>query len=169
MTVQRNAEFGLTARGVPKKERSERAMEYLSRLGLADFRKMYPHQLSGGMKQRVNLARAFANDPSILLMDEPLAALDEQTKMVVQADLLALWQGTRKTVVFITHSLDEAVVLGDRVVVMTQRPGRIKAVIPVELPRPRNAFEIRNDPQFLAIRKQVWEALRSEIVGADDA
>jgi NitT/TauT family transport system ATP-binding protein len=136
----------------------------LHKLGLNGFEHSYPRQLSGGMRQRVNLARAFANDPAILLMDEPLGSLDEQTKMLVQDDLLKLWEETRKTVIFITHSLDEAVVLGDRVAVMSHRPGRIKALFPVNLARPRNALELRNNPEFIEVRRRVWEALREEVL-----
>lgn len=164
-----NAAFGLQARGVPKAERTERAQAMLEKLGLAGFENTYPRQLSGGMRQRVNLARAFANDPAILLMDEPLGALDEQTKMLVQDDLLKLWEESRKTVLFITHSLDEAVTLGDRVAVMSHRPGRIKAQFDVNLPRPRNALEIRNNPDFIEVRRKVWEALRDEVLHARDA
>jgi NitT/TauT family transport system ATP-binding protein len=114
----------------------------------------------------VNLARAFANDPAVLLMDEPLSSLDEQTKMLVQEDLLRLWEGSQKTVIFITHSLDEAVVLGDRVAVMSHRPGRIKAVFDIELARPRHALELRNDPAFVAIRGKIWDQLRQEVLSS---
>ncbi len=166
LTALDNAAFGMQARGVPKTERHAVARKMLAKLGLAGFERTYPRQLSGGMRQRVNLARAFANDPAILLMDEPLGALDEQTKMLVQDDLLKLWEETRKTVIFITHSLDEAVVLGDRVAVMSHRPGRIKALFDVRLPRPRNALELRNNPDFIEVRRQVWESLREEVLAA---
>jgi NitT/TauT family transport system ATP-binding protein len=164
LTALDNAAFGLHARGVSKGERLQRARAMLAKLGLSGFERTYPRQLSGGMRQRVNLARAFTNDPAILLMDEPLGSLDEQTKMLVQDDLLKLWEETRKTVIFITHSLDEAVVLGDRVAVMSHRPGRIKALFDVRLPRPRNALELRNNPEFIEVRRQVWEALREEVL-----
>lgn len=167
LTVLQNAAYGLTVRNVPRGEREAIAIGYLRKLGLGGFEAAYPRQLSGGMRQRVNLARVFANDPAMLLMDEPLGSLDEQTKMLVQEDLLHLWEGTRKTVIFITHSLDEAVVLGDRVAVMSHRPGRIKAIYPIDLPRPRNALELRNNPAFLAIRGQVWDTLREEVLSAD--
>jgi len=166
LTVLENAAFGLTVRGVPLEQRISIARACLRKLGLADFEGAFPRQLSGGMRQRVNLARAFANDPAVLLMDEPLSALDEQTKMLVQDDLLRLWEGSRKTVLFITHSLDEAVVLGDRVAVMSNRPGRIKAVFEVGLPRPRHALELRNDPAFIAVRGRIWDALREEVLAA---
>ena len=166
LTAIDNAAFGMQARGVPKAERNAKARAMLAKLGLAGFERTYPRQLSGGMRQRVNLARAFANDPAVLLMDEPLGALDEQTKMLVQDDLLKLWEEQRKTVIFITHSLDEAVVLGDRVAVMSHRPGRIKALFDVRLPRPRNALELRNNPDFIEVRRQVWESLREEVLAA---
>jgi NitT/TauT family transport system ATP-binding protein len=169
LTVLDNAAFGLTVRDVARREREKIAHEYLTKLGLDHFARAYPRQLSGGMRQRVNLARAFANDPAILLMDEPLASLDEQTKMLVQEDLLRLWEGSFKTVIFITHSLDEAVVLGDRVAVMSRRPARIKAVYDISLPRPRNALELRNNPDFMVARAQVWDALRAEVLSANTA
>jgi NitT/TauT family transport system ATP-binding protein len=133
-------------------------------LGLAPFERAYPRQLSGGMRQRVNIARAFANDPAVLLMDEPLSALDEQTKLLVQADLLRLWEKTRKTVVYITHSLDEAIILGDRVIVMTNRPGKLKAVFDVTLPRPRNVIDMQSNPEFFELRSNIWTALRDEVL-----
>lgn len=166
MTVLDNVVFGLTTRRIPKIERLAIGRAYLEKLGLAGFAERYPYELSGGMRQRVNLGRAFANDPAVLLMDEPLAALDEQTKMLVQEDLLALWEGTKKTVIFITHSLDEAIVLGDRVAVMSYRPACIKATFDVDLPRPRNGLELRNDPSFVAIRHEIWECLRGEVLAA---
>jgi NitT/TauT family transport system ATP-binding protein len=169
MTVLDNAAFGLMARGVPKSERHQIARALLGRMGLARFEQAYPRELSGGMRQRVNLARAFANDPEVLLMDEPFASLDEQTKLILQDDLLQVWEGSRKTVVFITHSLDEAVRLGDRVVVMTARPGRIKATIPVDLPRPRDVFAIANDEHFVRLHGQVWQFLREEVLAAREA
>lgn len=166
MTVLDNAAFGLTARGVHKADRIAQARAFLDKLGLLAFERAYPRQLSGGMRQRVNLARAFVNNPAILLMDEPLAALDEQTKMLVQEDLLRLWEGTGQTVVFITHSIDEAVILADRVAVMSHRPGRIKAIFNIELSRPRNALELRNQPAFIEARGRVWDVLREEVLRA---
>ena len=157
----------LSGVGMNAKDAEAKAVEMLTLVGIpAPGRRVreYPHQLSGGMRQRVNLARAFANDPSVLLMDEPLASLDEQTKMLVQDDLLRLWEGTRKTVIFITHSLDEAVVLGDRVAVMSHRPGRIKAIFDVDLQRPRNGLELRNDPHFSEVRGKIWDSLREEVL-----
>jgi NitT/TauT family transport system ATP-binding protein len=167
MTVIENAAYGLAVRGIGKAESERIAREFLQILGLAAFANSYPRELSGGMLQRVNLARAFANDPAVLLMDEPFGALDEQTKIVVYQDLLRLWEGTRKTVVFVTHSLNEAIILGDRIAVMSKRPGRVKAVIDIRLPRPRDAFELENDTAFLAVRRRVWAALRDEILPSD--
>jgi len=140
MTVRNNIAFGLVMRRVDARRRNEVVDYYLRKVGLSKFAAAYPHQLSGGMKQRVSLARAFANDPEVLLMDEPFAALDEQNKLLMQEELLRIWEDQRRTVVFITHSIDEAVVLGDMLVVMTAHPGRIKAMIPVPFPRPRRVF-----------------------------
>lgn len=167
MTVLENAAYGLRARRVDKSSARAAAGTYLEKLGLSQFSNYYPRELSGGMRQRVNLARAFANDPCVLLMDEPLSALDQQTKLLVQRDLLHLWDETRKTVVYITHSLDEAVLLADRVVIMTHRPGTIKSVIDVELPRPRNVLELSNDESFLAYRKRCWDDLRDEVLAEE--
>jgi NitT/TauT family transport system ATP-binding protein len=116
------------------------------------------------MKQRVSVARAFANDPEILLMDEPFAALDEQNKILLQEELLRIWEGTRKTVVYITHSIDEAIVMADRIVVMTAHPGTIKAEIEVDLPRPRSVYQLKATPEFGRIVRQVWELLRDEVL-----
>src|SRR5207244_6326733 len=132
MTVWNNAAYGLKMRGAPRAHIREVVGHYLDRTGLAPFADRYPHQLSGGMKQRVSIARAFATDPEILLMDEPFAALDEQNKLLLQQELLRIWDESRKTVVFITHSIDEAVALGDRVLVMTAQPGKVKQVVPVD-------------------------------------
>ena len=163
MKVIDNAAYGLAARGVPKAERYAIAQEYLDQLGIGQFRDAWPRQLSGGMLQRVNLARAFANDPAILLMDEPFGALDEQTRIFAYADLLSLWETKRKTVVFITHSLDEAIILADRVCVMSARPARIKESFRINLPRPRQVFDLQHDPEFTRVRRQIWESLREEV------
>lgn len=164
MSVLDNAAFGLMARGVPKKQREAHAREVLDKVGLSAFVHAYPRELSGGMRQRVNLARAFANDPDVLLMDEPFASLDEQTKLVLQDGLLQMWEGSRKTVLFITHSIDEAIRLADRIVVMSARPGRIKAEIPVSLPRPRDVFELQGTPEYQRVREIVWESLKEEVL-----
>jgi NitT/TauT family transport system ATP-binding protein len=161
MTVQENVEFGLRLRKVGKSERAERANHYLEKTGLGGFASSFPHQLSGGMKQRVSIARAFANDPEILLMDEPFAALDEQTKFVLQQELLRLWETTNKTVVFITHSLDEALTLADRVLVMTPRPGRISTVLEVPFSRPRDVLSLRRDSHYGDLINELWTALKS--------
>jgi NitT/TauT family transport system ATP-binding protein len=164
MSVLKNTAFGLKVRGVGRAEREKQALGYLDMLGLTPFAEAYPRQLSGGMRQRVNIGRAFANDPAILLMDEPLASLDEQTKLLVQEDLLRLWDGSHKTVVYITHSLDEAILLGDRVIVMTNRPGKIKTVVDVELTRPRNVIDMQSNEAFFEIRSRIWTALREEVL-----
>ncbi|MDE2572044.1 MAG: ABC transporter ATP-binding protein [bacterium] len=163
MSVLDNAAYGLVVRNVPKHDAHAHAMSYLRALGLSGFEHRYPRQLSGGMRQRVNLARAFANDPAVLLMDEPLASLDEQTKLLVQDDLVSLWERSPKSVVYVTHSLDEAVALADRVVVMTARPGRIKAIVPIPLPRPRHVLDLQQDGAFLRLRAGIWEMLRDEV------
>ena len=164
MTVLQNTAFGLKVRGIGRSAREAQAGAYLDMLGLTQFSDAYPRQLSGGMRQRVNIARAFANDPAILLMDEPLASLDEQTKLLVQEDLLRLWDGSHKTVVYITHSLDEAIVLGDRVIVMTNRPGSVKSIVDVNLPRPRNVLDMQSNEGFFNIRSRIWTALREEVL-----
>jgi NitT/TauT family transport system ATP-binding protein len=166
MTVRDNIAFGLDMRGVATQKRDEVVDYYLRKVGLAKFGKAFPHQLSGGMKQRVSLARAFANEPEVLLMDEPFAALDEQNKILMQEELLRVWEDQRRTVVFITHSIDEAVVLGDVIVVMTAHPGRVKAVIPVPFPRPRKVFDLKAQPEFGRLTHHVWELLRDEVLKA---
>ncbi len=162
MTAVQNAAYGLEMRGVGRREREARAMAFLGRIGLARFRDHYPHQLSGGMRQRVSLARAFVNDPDILLMDEPFAALDAQTKLVLQEELLALWEAERKTVVFVTHGIDEALALGDRIVVMTGAPGRIKQVVPVPFARPRDPAALRANPEFGRLSLEIWHLIERE-------
>jgi len=158
-----NVRFGLDLAGVRKKDGNAKAMEYLTRLGLADRASAYPGELSGGMKQRVAIARALAVEPQILLMDEPFAALDAQMRHVLQDELLTLWQGDRRTVVFITHSLEEAILLGDRVVVMSARPGRIIASKPVPFERPRDAEEVRASAEFGTLHRELWDLLRAEV------
>ena len=161
-TVLDNIAVGLEIRGVDRAQRRRTANEYLELVGLHGFGDRYPHELSGGMKQRVALARSLAYRPDVLLMDEPFAALDAQTREILQSELLRLWELDRKTIVFITHSLDEAIYLSDRVAVMTQRPGRIKQVIDVPLARPRSA-ELRNTPEFAHLRQQAWDVLKDEV------
>jgi ABC-type nitrate/sulfonate/bicarbonate transport system ATPase subunit len=159
MTVEDNVEFGLEARGVPPAERRRVSGELLGVVGLKEFAKKFPHHLSGGMKQRVSIARALAVEPKILLMDEPFGALDAQTRSVMQQELLRIWRRYRKTVIFVTHSIDEAIFLSDRIVVMTARPGRIKAVIAVTEERPRDLTQ----PAMTALQRQVRSILSEEI------
>ncbi len=166
MTVHDNVAFGPRMRGVSDRHSRDLVEYYIDKVGLTQFRRSYPHQLSGGMKQRVSVARAFANDPEILLMDEPFAALDEQNKSLLQEELLRIWEESRITVVFITHSIDEALFLGDRVLVMTARPGTLKADIPVRFERPRSAYELRATPAFGALSSAVWSQLRDEVMRA---
>ena len=157
-----NVRFGLDVAGVAKREGNERALSYLVKLGLADRAGAYPATLSGGMKQRVAIARALAVEPEILLMDEPFAALDAQMRQILQDELLELWQGDRRTVLFVTHSLEEAILLGDRVLVMSARPGRIIASKAVPFPRPRDAT-VRTSPEFSALQGELWDLLRTEV------
>ncbi|PJJ63609.1 ABC transporter ATP-binding protein [Compostimonas suwonensis] len=162
-TVRENIEFGLSVRGVAKGERGEIVDRYVSMIGLNGFEDRYPDQLSGGMQQRVGLARALAVNPQILLMDEPFGALDAQTRHLLQLDLERIWQDGKKSVVFVTHDMDEAVFLSDRIVIMSPRPGRIQEIIEVDLPRPRSD-DSRRDPRFLELSAYVWEQLKSMIV-----
>lgn len=161
-SVRANVRFGLDVAGVPRAQAAATVDSWLSRLGLADFADAYPATLSGGMRQRVSIARALAVEPEVLLLDEPFAALDAQLRTVLQEELLALWQADRRTVVFVTHSLEEAILLGDRVVVMSARPGRILADLPVPLDRPRSAAT-RGEPAFAALEQQLWALLRDEV------
>ena len=163
MTVWDNAAYGLKMRRVPSATVKEVVGHYLARTGLTRFAKYYPHQLSGGMRQRVSIARAFANDPEILLMDEPFSALDAQNKLLLQEELLHIWEEHKKTVVFITHSVDEAVFLGDRIMVMTAQPGKVKTFVPVPLARPRNIMELQKMPQFGELIAHIWSSLREEV------
>lgn len=164
MTVWDNAAYGLRMRGAPEAEVREVVGHYLGKTSLSKFAKAYPHELSGGMRQRVSVARAFANDPDVLLMDEPFSALDEQNKAILQDELLRIWEETRKTVLFITHSVDEAVTLSDRVVVMTARPGRVKVDIGIPLPRPRQRLELRAMPEYGELVYRIWSALQDEVL-----
>ncbi len=163
MNVWDNAAYGLAMRGRPKAEIKEVVGHYLNRTGLAKFHDLYPHQLSGGMRQRVSIARCFANDPDILLMDEPFSALDEQNKVLLQEELLRIWEETRKTVMFITHSVDEAVTLGDRIMIMTAHPGRTKVMVDVPFERPRSVLELRARPQYGELVYNIWGHLKDEV------
>ncbi|MGN6719665.1 MAG: ABC transporter ATP-binding protein [Candidatus Binatia bacterium] len=160
-TVVSNVEFGLEIDGVPREERRARADKYLELVGLKGFENYYPHQISGGMQQRVGIARALSKKPEILLMDEPFGAVDAQTREQLQEELLKIWAQTETTVVFVTHSIDEAIYLSDRVVVMQARPGRIKEEVTVDLPRPRWEGDIKADPRFAQLRAHLRDSLRS--------
>nr|WP_314584360.1 ABC transporter ATP-binding protein [uncultured Pseudomonas sp.] len=164
-SVLDNIAVGLEIRGVGKAERRERAREYLDLVGLTGFASRYPHELSGGMRQRVAIARSLVYKPDVLLMDEPFAALDAQTRETLQDELLRIWDLHKKTIVFITHSLDEAIFLSDRVAVMTPRPGRIKEIIDIDLPRPRRP-QLRNSHAFVHLRQRAWASLREGMGGA---
>lgn len=164
MTVEANVSLGLEAQGVKKREAQKRAVLWIERLGLGQFRRALPATLSGGMRQRVAIARALAVEPDILLMDEPFAALDAQLREILQEELLTLSQAISQTVIFVTHSLDEAIILGDRVVVMTGRPGRVSAEIDVPFPRPRDT-SVRESEEFGRLRHKLWGVLRDEVDG----
>ncbi|MBV9024855.1 MAG: ABC transporter ATP-binding protein [Streptomycetaceae bacterium] len=163
-TVLGNVAMGPMFRGVSKQKAHASARDWLRRVGLAGFEDHHPHQLSGGMRKRASMAAALINEPSILLMDEPFGALDVQTKAIMSNELLGLWEELKPSVLFITHDLEEAVALADRVVVMTSRPGTIKGSYDIDLPRPRGAVqEIRFDPRFLELHHQIWESLKDEV------
>lgn len=166
-TVLDNVAVGLEIRGVGKAERLEKARQYIDLVGLSGFASRYPHELSGGMRQRVAIARSLVYEPDLLLMDEPFAALDAQTRESLQDELLRIWDLHKKTIVFITHSLDEAIFLSDRVAVMTPRPGRIKEIIDINLERPRLP-QLRNSHAFVQLRQQAWTSLREAMGGAVD-
>jgi NitT/TauT family transport system ATP-binding protein len=163
MNVETNVGFGLMTRGVPAKEAAGRVEAALKLVGLTRFRRHYPHQLSGGMRQRSAIARAFVTDPAMLLMDEPFAALDAQNRTILQAELVRLWEETRKTVIYITHSIEEALALGDRTVVMTAQPGRIKQIIDVPFPHPRNLMTLSASPEFGQLKLDIWRVLEDEV------
>ncbi|USK60893.1 ABC transporter ATP-binding protein [Peribacillus asahii] len=158
-TARGNIEFGLEAKGVPKHERRERAEHFLALVGLSHFADRYPHELSGGMKQRVAIARSLAFNPDVLLMDEPFAALDAQTRESLQSELLRIWEKTKKTIIFITHGIDEAVYLGERVVVLTPGPGMVKTIVDIPLKSRLEDADIRSHPDFVKARHEVWSLL----------
>ncbi|MBP2637612.1 MAG: cmpD 3 [Firmicutes bacterium] len=168
LTVIDNVAYGLKLRGIPKKERYQTAENFLRMIGLTKFAKAYPHQLSGGMKQRVSVARAFANDPEILLMDEPFGSLDEQNRILLQQELLRIWELSKKTTVFITHSIDEALCLSDRILIMTAHPGTVKTIIDVDLPRPRDVASIRTSMRYNELFQLIWLTLREEVLKVHD-
>ena len=166
MSVADNIAFGLATRGVAKAERRERVEAAMRLVGLTKFRDHYPHQLSGGMRQRGAIARAFVTEPAVLLMDEPFAALDAQNRTILQEELVRLWEETGKTVVYITHSIEEALFLGDRAVIMTAQPGRIKEIMPVPFPHPRRLMELSASPEFGELKLRIWRALEGEVMQA---
>jgi len=157
-----NISYGLVCRGVPAKEAHKRAQPLIDLVGLRGFEQKYPYQLSGGMQQRANLARALAVDPALLLMDEPFAALDAQTRELMQVELLRIWSADRKTVIFVTHQIDEAIFLSDRVIVMSARPGRIIDDIAIDFPRPRN-LDVKRTPEFVAYEDRIWKLIARQI------
>ena len=164
-TVIANVELGLELKGVARKARRETARRYVSMVGLKAFENAYPHQLSGGMRQRVGIARALGVEPEVLLMDEPFGALDAQIRQVMASELLRIWERDRKTILFVTHDIDEAIYLADRVIVMSASPGRIIEEIAIDLPRPRD-LSVRNTPRFVAWRERIWNLLEAHIRGS---
>jgi NitT/TauT family transport system ATP-binding protein len=164
-TVLENVELGLRLRGAPSAERTGRAREWIRRVGLAGFERAYPHQLSGGMRRRTSVAQTWIVDPDILLMDEPFGALDVQTRQIMENELLGLWTGSGKTVLFVTHDLDEAIALSDEVVLLAAGPAsRVVGRYPIELPRPRDLLDIRTRPAFTDIYRRIWLDLRTEVM-----
>jgi NitT/TauT family transport system ATP-binding protein len=163
LTVAENVGYGLKLDGVPRAKRQELIVDPLNTVGLSRFKDAYPHQLSEGMRQRVAIARSLAVDPDLLLMDEPFGALDEQTRFILQEELLRIWEETRKTIVLVTHSIDEALTLADRIVVLSAHPGRISAIIPVPFSRPRLQSSVRSDPAFAGLFSQIWDLIRAEV------
>lgn len=163
LTVSENIAFGLTEKGVPAAQSREIVAAYVEKVGLRGFENHYPKQLSGGMQQRTAIARALANEPEILLLDEPFGALDNQTRALMQELLLGIWERERKTVLFVTHDIEEAIFLASRVVVMTARPGRIKADIPIDLPHPRH-YRMKTSPEFSELKARLTEEIRAEAV-----
>jgi NitT/TauT family transport system ATP-binding protein len=162
-SVLENVAAGPIFRGVAKREARDRARDWLRRVGLSNFADHHPHQLSGGMRKRVSLAQSLINEPDILMMDEPFSALDVQTRSIMSNELLTLWEQSRPSVIFVTHDLEEAIALADRVVVMTAGPGTVKQVYDIDLPRPRQVPEIRFDARFIELYEEIWNTLRDEV------
>ncbi|MBW1779761.1 MAG: ABC transporter ATP-binding protein [Deltaproteobacteria bacterium] len=162
-TVQDNVEFGLKMKGIPKKERKAIAGTYIEMVGLNGFEKSYPNALSGGMKQRVSIARALANDPEVMLLDEPFAALDAMTRQILQEQLTHIYETQRKTIIFITHSIDEALMLSSRIVIMTARPGQIAQDMPNGLPRPRDA-SVQLSDDYVTLKRVIWDTVQAEVL-----
>jgi NitT/TauT family transport system ATP-binding protein len=162
-TVIGNVAAGPRFRGTPRKEALAEAADWIRRVGLTGFERYHPHQLSGGMRKRVALAQTMINQPRVLLMDEPFSGLDVQTRQIMSDELLSLWELTRPSVVFVTHDLEEAIALADKVVVMTAGPATVKEEFEIDLPRPRNSREIRHTPDFVKLHDRIWESLRDEV------
>jgi ABC-type nitrate/sulfonate/bicarbonate transport system ATPase subunit len=166
LTVEQNIRFGLRERGMPEREQKERANDFIAKVGLRGFEQHFPKQLSGGMQQRTAIARALANDPKILLMDEPFGALDNQTRVLMQELLLGIWESAQKTVLFVTHDIDEAIFMANRVAVFSARPGRIKTELAVPFPHPRH-YTIKTSPEFMTLKARLTEEIRAEAMAAD--
>jgi NitT/TauT family transport system ATP-binding protein len=166
-TLESNVELALELRGVPAAERSARSHEMIGRVGLAGFEKHYPSELSGGMRKRASIIRTLIYDTEVVLMDEPFGPLDAQTRLVLQDDLLALWERSRRTILFVTHDLVEAIALSDKIVVMSAAPGRVKHIYDVDIPRPRDVFHIHETPGFNDIYDRLWADIREEILKSD--
>ena len=166
LTIEQNIRFGLRERGMPESQQKERAQYFIAKVGLRGFEQHFPKQLSGGMQQRTAIARALANDPKILLMDEPFGALDNQTRVLMQELLLGIWEAERKTVMFVTHDIDEAIFMANRVAVFSARPGRIKTELAVQLAHPRH-YTIKTSPEFMDLKARLTEEIRAESMAAD--
>ena len=166
LSIEQNIRFGLRERGMPEAQQKERAAYFIATVGLRGFEQHFPTQLSGGMQQRTAIARALANDPKILLMDEPFGALDNQTRVLMQELLLGIWEAERKTVMFVTHDIDEAIFMANRVAVFSARPGRIKTELAVDLPHPRH-YTIKTSPEFMDLKARLTEEIRAESMAAD--
>ncbi len=162
-SLEENIGYGLGLRGRSKEEIRGTVGRYIQLMGLKGFEKSYPYQLSGGMQQRAGLARALAVNPSLLLMDEPFGSLDAQTREMMQEELLRVLESEKKTMIFVTHSIDEAILLGDRIVMMSRRPGRIREIFPVEIPRPRKIISVRAHPRYIELRNSIWEMLKQDL------
>ncbi len=160
--LEQNIAYGLTLRGRPREEIARIVRRYIELVGLKGFERSYPYQLSGGMQQRAGLARALAVNPSLLLMDEPFGSLDAQTRETLQEELSKILEQERNTMLFVTHSIDEAIYLGDRILLMTPRPGRIREILSVEIPRPRNISRVRSDPRSVRLRDYIWDQLKQD-------
>jgi ABC-type nitrate/sulfonate/bicarbonate transport system ATPase subunit len=161
--LDENIAYGLQLRRTPRQETKAAVQRYIELMGLKGFEQCYPHQLSGGMQQRAGLARALAINPSLLLMDEPFGALDAQTREMMQEELLRILEKDKTTMIFVTHSIDEAVLLGDRIVIMSRRPGRVRDILPVEIPRPREILSVRAHPRYLELRNSIWQMLKQDL------